>query len=66
MNDILRTIDYCKGKIKSLETARKALPFEKFNQRECDKITKKLYHYKLIVTELSKINKSEELKTNDC
>lgn len=52
MSEIARTIDYVKGRIKSLENAHKPLPFQKFDQKRVDKNIKKLHHYRLILQAL--------------
>ena len=57
--EIDNTIDYCKGRIKSFEKARKPLPFEKFDKNKCDNITKKIHRYKVILQVL------EEKKQRD-
>lgn len=52
MNEIQRTIDWCKGMIKRQETNMKPLPFYGIDKPSYNKAKKRLRHYKLVLTAL--------------
>jgi hypothetical protein len=52
MDELQGAIDFCKGKIKALENARRPLPFEKKDPGKIARITKKLSRYEYILTVL--------------
>jgi len=47
--DKYSAIDYCKGRISSLKNALKPLPFERFNQQQYNKNSRKLKHYEVML-----------------
>jgi hypothetical protein len=59
-NQLNRTIDYIKGKIKSYENAKKPMPYEKFDPNKINNLAKKLYHYRFILKILEKEFKNLE------
>ncbi len=65
INDITRTIDWCKGRIKATEHARRQLPFETFDKVRHSKLSRRLKHYRICLAALESqllINK----ETNRC
>lgn len=65
MNELQRTMDYVKGRIKSLEKARKPLPYQKFDQNNMNKCTRKLHHYRFILEVLKEKQEAEKGEKNE-
>jgi hypothetical protein len=53
--DIESLISFCEGKIKSLSTARQPMPFQKFDQNQCDGLTRKIHRFKEIIALLREL-----------
>jgi hypothetical protein len=62
MTEIEKTIDYCKFRINYFKAKRKPLPYDKFDQKFCDRCTTKIYRYNLIIEALKEKAERENPK----